>query len=209
MAKEDEAAMVAMQRRADNKAIELLLGMVTGIVADQQLHDMEIKFLSSWLAENEYAASVWPGCVIAQRIRLVMEDGVITDEERSHLLETLQQVAVSNFADTGSAASEVLQLPLQDDGHVDIRDRHICLTGEFIFGTRSTCEKISQAVGALPVSSVTKKVAYLVIGTNVSPHWAHTSYGRKIEQAIELQQNGHPIRIISERKWRDFIQAWG
>lgn len=207
MAKEDATAIAAMQRRADNKTIELLLGMVTGIVADQQLHDMEIKFLASWLAENKYAASVWPGCVIAQRIQLVMEDGVITDEERSNLLETLQQMAVNDFSNTGSAAPEVLQLPLQDDGHVDIRDQHICLTGEFIFGTRSACEKISQAAGALPTSTITKKVAYLIIGTNVSPHWAHTSYGRKIEQAIELQKNGHPIRIISERKWNDSMQA--
>lgn len=27
------------------------------------------------------------------------------------------------------------------------------------------------------------------------------AYGRKIEQALELQQSGHPIRIISERRW--------
>jgi len=35
----------------------------------------------------------------------------------------------------------------------------------------------------------------------VAPDWAHTSYGRKIESAVALQQEGHSIAIISERRW--------
>ena len=206
MATEDIGTILAMQKRSQSKAVELLLGLVTGIVADKHLHDMEITFLTHWLAENEYAASVWPGCVIAQRLQEVIADGIVTDEERTHLLATLQQMAVTDFANTGSAAPEVMHLPLQDDDHVDMRDQHICLTGDFIFGTRAACEKISTSIGALPVGNVTKKVTYLIIGTNVSPNWAHTSYGRKIEQAMSMREKGHPIRIISERRWHTAMQ---
>ena len=200
-------AAMAMAKRQNNKAIELLLGMVTGIVADEHLHDMEIKLLKSWLAENEYAASVWPGSIIAQRIEHVLADGIISEEERAHLLATLQPLAAIDFAGTGCAAPQVADLPLQDDDHVDLRDTHICMTGEFIFGTRASCEKLSVAHGAIPVGNLSRKVSFLVVGTNVSPQWAHTSYGRKIEQAMEMRQSGHPIRIISERRWTEVLMA--
>lgn len=207
MTTEDFASSVALQRRSQNKSVELLLGLVTGMVADQHLHEMEIKFLAHWLADNPYAASVWPGCVIAQHVQHAIADGIPTEEKRVQLFEVLRQMAVTDFANTGSAAPEVMQLPLQDEEHVDLLGRHICLTGEFIFGTRSDCEKLSVSVGALPVGSLTKKVAYLIIGTNVSPHWAHTSYGRKIQQAMKLRLQGHSIRIISERRWYAATQA--
>lgn len=207
MAMDNIGAAQAMAQRQNNKAIELLLGMVTGIVADAHLHDMEIKLLRSWLIENEYAASVWPGSIIAQRIEHVLADGIITEEERSHLLATLQPLAAIDFTGTGCAAPQVAGLPLQDEDHVDLRDKHICLTGEFIYGTRAACERLSVAHGAIPVSGVTRKVSFLVVGTNVSPQWAHTSYGRKIEQAMELRQDGHPIRVISERRWTEVLMT--
>ncbi len=207
MSMDNIGAAMAMAKRQNNKAIELLLGMVTGIVADEHLHDMEIKLLKSWLAENEYAASVWPGSIIAQRIEHVLADGIISEEERAHLLATLQPLAAIDFAGTGCAAPQVADLPLQDDDHVDLRDTHICMTGEFIFGTRASCEKLSVAHGAIPVGNLSRKVSFLVVGTNVSPQWAHTSYGRKIEQAMEMRQSGHPIRIISERRWTEVLMA--
>lgn len=200
-----DAKDMAMTRRAENRSIELLLGIVTGIVADSQLHNLEIQLLSTWLTENEYAASVWPGCVIAERVRAVLADGIVTDEERSHLLSTLQGMAACDFAATGSAAAEVIRLPLQDDGDVTLRDTHVCLTGEFIYGTRSNCERLCTHHGALPVASVSNKVLFLIVGTNVSPAWAHTSYGRKIEHALTMRQSGHPIRVISERRWSETI----
>lgn len=202
-----EAKNIAITRRAENRSIELLLGIVTGIVADSHLHDLEIQMLSTWLSENEYAASVWPGCVIAERVRAVLADGVVTDEERAHLLSTLQGMAACDFAATGSAAAGVVQMPLQDDGDVSLRDNHVCLTGEFIYGTRANCERLCTDLGALPVSNVTKKVVFLIVGTNVAPAWLHTTYGRKIEQAMALRQAGHPIRVISERRWREATGA--
>lgn len=202
-----DANGMATTRRTENRSIELLLGIVTGIIADSHLHDLEIQMLSTWLSENEYAASVWPGCVIAERVRTVLADGIVTDEERAHLLSTLQGMAACDFANTGSASAEVVQLPLQDDGDVQLRDNHVCLTGAFIYGTRASCERVCTEHGALPVSAVSKKVLYLIVGTNVSPAWAHTSYGRKIEQAMTLRQAGHPIRVISERRWNEVTKA--
>lgn len=202
-----DAATAAMSRHSQNRSIELLLGIVTGVVADRQLHDLEIQLLATWLAENEYAASVWPGCVIAERIRATLADGHISEDERAHLLDTLRGLATCDFASTGSATAEVIALPLHDEGDVLLRESHVCLTGEFIFGTRATCERVCIDLGAIPVQTVSKKVQFLIVGTNVSPAWAHTAYGRKIEQALALRQGGYPIRIISERRWAEVARA--
>jgi NAD-dependent DNA ligase len=203
----DIGAISALTNRRQNKAMELLMGMVTGMVADQQLHDMEIRFLNTWLTEHQEVTTVWPGCVIAESVKEVLADGIITDEERTHLLQTLQAMAVTDFSSTGSSTAEVMQLPIKDESDVDVRERHICLTGEFQFGTRSKCEQLTHAAGGLTVNTVTRKVAYLVVGTNVSPNWLHTSYGRKIQQAVTMQQDGHPICIISERRWLEVLSV--
>jgi NAD-dependent DNA ligase len=195
----------ALSKRNNTKAIELLLGIVTGVVADQQLHDLEIKFLREWLALHQDVATTWPGSVVAKAIEDTLDDGIVTEPERAHLISILQQLVVTDFSATGSAASEVLQLPINDNVHVDVRDRHVCHTGEFLYGTRARCEQLTNLAGGFAVSAITKKVAYLVVGTNVSPDWAHTSYGRKIEQAIALQSEGHGIRIVSEKKWLDAL----
>lgn len=44
-----------------NKAVEHMIGMVTGIIADRSLHDMEIQLLRTWLDENSIVTQTWPG----------------------------------------------------------------------------------------------------------------------------------------------------
>jgi hypothetical protein len=44
-----------------------------------------------------------------------------------------------------------------------------------------------------------------VIGVFASRDWYHTNYGRKIERAVELRAEGHPITNLSEEHWRSFL----
>ena len=196
----------SLDRHRTNKAIEHLLGMVDGMIADNHLHEKEVQLLSTWLAANPEATSAWPGNVIASKVREVLADGIITDEERSHLLKVLGELVASDFADTGSATAEATALPLNDSIPIEIRDAGVCLTGEFIYGTRAACERLTAKAGGVPMDNVSKKVAILVIGTRVSPNWVHTSFGRKIQRAAELQGEGHGIVIISERRWIEALQ---
>ena len=73
-----------------------------------------------------------------------------------------------------------------------------CVTGKFAFGPRSEIEKLIEERGGELSNSITKKVNYLVIGTFSSRDWIHSSYGRKIEKAVEYRDNGDDIAIISE-----------
>lgn len=199
------SASIALQQRATNRAIEHLMGMVTGITADAELNDKEILLLRTWLAENSEASAVFPGSVIARKIDDILKDGVITEEERDHLHQTLNGLSANQFSLTGSASPEVASLPIEDNVTIRLSDSIVCLTGEFLYGTRTSCERLILATGAMCTDNVSKKVDILVIGTKVSPNWLHTSFGRKIQRAVQLQEEGHPIEIISEKRLMEEI----
>lgn len=188
-------------KRQLDKGIEQLFGLVIGMIADGHLNDLEVKFLNTWLTEHADVASVWPGNVVAKLVGEILIDGMISEDEHARLLKMLTDLTGSDFAQTGSVSAEVIALPVDEQCIINLRDSHVCLTGEFLLGTRTVCEALASNSGSIPHGAITKKLAYLVIGTNVSPSWAHTSYGRKIEQAVALQQDGHGIKIISEQRW--------
>lgn len=187
--------------RALTRATQVLMGIVTGIVADGQLQDSEILMLNTWLTENAEVTAVWPGSAIAQMLRTVLADGVITHEEREHMLNELQLLTGTDFSATGSSSNNVAGLPYDHGTSITIPGSAICHTGVFLYGTRSACEKLTEKAGGMAIQSVTRKASYLVVGTHVSPAWVGTSYGRKIQQAMGLKQAGHPISIIAEEWW--------
>lgn len=203
----EPAIAVAIGNRNLTKASQVLMGIVTGITADAHLHDLELKLLSTWLTANEEVATTWPGSAIAHHLRDIMADGVVTEEERTHFLSELQRIIGADFAETGSVTPEVAGLPFDTSCELEVRDSTLCFTGTFVYGTRAACEKITTAAGGICTSTVSRKVAYLVVGTHISPDWVSTSYGRKIQSAMDLQRQGHPIAILSEQRWLDAMQA--
>ena len=207
MPQDDFPAQIAAANRLATRAMEHLLGMVTGIVADDSLHDREVQLLSTWLRENVEITQSWPAFVIARKVEDVLADGVITEAERDHLLGSLKLLVSTDFSLTGSSTPEVAALPVNDAVTVLIKNATVCHTGEFMFGTRASCERVTLKAGGMPVDAVTRRTDYLVVGTRVSPSWAHTNYGRKIQRAAELQAGGHSIEIISERRWIEAVSS--
>lgn len=203
---DDPAVKRALATHRINRAVEHLMGIVDGLIADGHLHDMEVKFLRTWLSDNEHAQESWPGSLVYRKVSEVLADGIVTEEERKHLHETLAGLLGNDFSLTGSVSSEVSALPIEDTVTVQLRNAGVCHTGAFLFGTRAACERATMRAGGMALDNVSKGVEYLVIGTRVSRDWAHTSFGRKIQKAVSLQQEGHAIEIISEARW---VQALG
>lgn len=201
----DFATAKAMQQRALTKAAQTLLGICSGISADGQINDREIIFLRSWLTENAEAASVWPGSAIARRIDEILADGIITQDERDSLLDSLRQLSGNHFTETGSSTPAAPALPIDDDPTIHFQNMTFCFTGNFHFGTRAACERAVLKLEGMPVDTVTGKLNYLVIGSVVSEHWVNSTYGRKIELALERQQRYGQPAIISEAQWAEAI----
>jgi NAD-dependent DNA ligase len=197
----DPATARVIHHRDLTKRIQALMGIVAGLMADGQLNDTEILFLRTWMSENADLQGIWPASVIHRKLDEVLADGVIDEPERQHLQTTFAGLIAGDFAETGAAGDEPATLPLNDSVTIELVNSSVCHTGEFLFGTRAACERLTLKAGGMPADNVTKRTDILVVGTRVSRAWAQTSYGRKIEAAVKLQDGGHPIEIISERRW--------
>jgi serine/threonine protein kinase len=77
-----------------------------------------------------------------------------------------------------------------------LADRTIVFTGQ---GTmkRKDLWKLARRAGAHPSSTVSRQVDILVVGGR-SPVWAAGAAGRKIMAALQLQEDGYDIRIVTE-----------
>ena len=148
----------------------------------------------------------WPGDVLHQRVRAALADGLITEGERAHLVDTLHQLIGGSLEDL-AASTHVTRLAFDDVPHVEIPGSRFCLTGEFVFAPRAKCAEEIERHGGLVSSSVTKKVRYLVVGGLGSAEWKHGSFGTKIEQAVRYRREGVPVLIIHEDRWASSLRA--
>jgi NAD-dependent DNA ligase len=194
------AVAIATDARLLMRGSESLIGIASGLIADGELNNREIQFLSLWLSENQALATTWPGEVIYKRVREVLTDGVITEEERDYLQKSLTELVGGAFSEDGAIASGSTDLPIDQSAVVQIQSLVFCFTGQFLFGTRTACEQtVTQRGGR--VSSVNKNLNFLVVGELSSRDWKYSSFGRKIESAMKLKQEGVPLAIVTEAQW--------
>lgn len=177
-----------------------LLGIVQGMLADGQLNDREVEFLRAWLHNNDNISVCWPGNVIAAQIDSALADGVISSEERMHLADVLQKL-VGGELDELAESTHVSALAIDIVDQVELEGRTFCLTGEFCFGSRSACESAIKSRGGAVVTTVSKKLHYLVVGGLGCTEWKHGSYGTKIERAMQLKAAGSLIKVVHEDPW--------
>jgi len=187
------------------QAIERLGNIVEAMVADGDLHDLEIEFLKAWLAENPELAMVWPGSAVSSAIESFLADGHISEDERAYLLATLRQMAEGDFASGQRDGQAELAGLCDDTVEIELRDALVCLAGEFLHGTKAACERLLERAGGWPAATLGPHVRYLVIGSRLAADWQASSCGQAIQDARALQQAGHPIAIVTERRWLDSL----
>lgn len=195
----------ATEARLLKRSCEALLGVCAGLLADGVLCDEEIRFLNLWLKDNEQIAHTWPGEVVYARVRDVLADNIITEDERIYLKQTLTDLLGGTLQQTGATSGLSTSLPLDEVDLIEIPDALFCFTGQFIYGTRAACERAVLDRGGNTIPRVRKDLDYLVIGTMASREWAHTSHGRKIEKAIEFKNKGSNVSIVSEEQWIQYL----
>lgn len=186
--------------------INELTGLIAGIAADNVVLDSEILALSQWLTENPEIKDSWPANKIIDRLNNILEDGIITQEEREDLLETINQITGIRFEEDGIAhglATEFFEDTIEQINH---NNNSFCFTGSFVSGIRKIIEQSARNKGAVIKKDVTANLDYLVIGTIASRDWRFTSHGRKIEKALKFKEQGKQINIITERTWLNLLK---
>ncbi|NNE33698.1 MAG: NAD-dependent DNA ligase, partial [Rhodothermales bacterium] len=176
-------------------SINELLGMLNGIVADGKVTEAEFHSLNEWLKDHDHVVNHWPANEIAKRIQHILADGVVDDDELADLQVTLKQMCGNDFEESGTADGGVAEVFSAEVETFDHDGRTMMFTGKFVCGSRDTVRNAAKERGAKVVSNLSKKVDVLVIGTLGSRDWKYTSYGGKIEAALQMQRDGVPLVI--------------
>ena len=198
---------LAAHSRVLGRSCESLLGICAGLMADGALKDREINFLNMWLGDHGDINEAWPGNVISARVKEVLADGIITEEERDYLVKTLSDLIGGTLLETGATDGLATRLPLDSVDKVIIKGNSFCFTGTFVFSTRESCIRTTERHGGKPLKTVLQSTDYLVIGDMSTPSWAHTSHGRKIEKAMKWKDKGCQLLVVSESDWVDALPS--
>lgn len=191
-----------------DRNIDELLGISRGLLADDEINQVEAEFLLSWIKShfNSIDLNEYPVNIIYDRLKRVLEDNFLDKDEANEIKELLQSFT------GGEVISEQIKsmsstLPLCNPlPNVTIENNTFCLTGAFTIGTRAQCENIIKELGGFTKKSPTLKTDYLVIGILGNDDWIHSSYGRKIESATNLRDNKkNGIKIITEEYFIKFL----
>lgn len=169
------------------KNLECMLG-------DGQITVEEADSLRCWIEEHRDLLGSYPFDKIFSALDKVLEDGQITEEELYDLKIVFQDV-IDPVKSNGS-----------HDSICTLFEKHVCLTGEFNYGTKSEVEKLIHDVGGIIDKNVKKATDYVVVGAQGSDAWKAGNYGGKIQKAMEWNEKGKEIRIIEENDFIPLVQ---
>ncbi|MBH9740119.1 BRCT domain-containing protein [Vibrio navarrensis] len=189
-----------------DKCMEHLLGICTGLVADEFITDKEIIFLHHWLMDHPILENTWPARMLLDKTTQILDDNIITDDERLEISKMLNEV-IGSPIDNGVASGMATESAFDLVDDVEIMDKLFMFTGKFAYGSRKKCEDVTRTAGGnIGGKDVTLKTDYLVVGGTASEHWKFSSFGRKIQKAIDFRdERGTNLKIIPEQQWLDAL----
>lgn len=188
------------RKNIQDRQIDTLIGLSKGLIADGIVNQSEAEFLYSWLIQNRQATDNPIILNLLEKVSTMLEDGILDEDESSELLSILQ--AISGEKSEIGELSKTGSLPVNNPmPSIIFEEKTFLFTGTCAFGTRKQCQIAIESLGGINAKSVTKSLDYLILGTYVTDSWAHESFGRKIEKAMEYRDNGIPLVIVTEEHW--------
>ena len=198
---------------AITSAIQNLFGIMHGIMADNIITDEEVIALKGWLQEHEFLAGTYPFDEIESLVMTILLDGNISEEERDIL-----KGFFSNFIDIKISynLNEKELNEIKDKyslggicaicQELDFENNMFCFTGESVKAKRKEIAELIESFGGKFNNNVTKKTRYLIVGNKGNPCWVFSCYGRKVEEAVRLRQEGQNITIVNETDFWDVVE---
>jgi len=185
--------------------IQRLQQILSAIASDGTVAEAEIEQLSMWLAEREHLRQCWPYEEMDSLLTTTMQDQCIDPREQKSLLEFCSSFTTSDLDfETPHVTARMLFDIFAVSPVISFDDYSFCFTGESKRATREEMKALAQDRGGKVVESVSPQLNYLVVGVGGNPCWAYSSYGRKIEKAMELRRQGSKLLIVHES---DFFDA--
>lgn len=189
------------RKHIQDRQVDTLIGLSKGITADGKVDQAEAEFLQTWLVQNSQSDNPIILNLLAKVTRM-LDDGVLDHDEGVELLSTLHALAgeIADFGEISKTSTLPVCTPAPD---IEFLDRSFLFTGTCAYGTRKQCQEAIENLGGINAKGVNKKLDYLILGTYVTDSWAHESFGRKIEKAMEYRDLGSSLAIVTEQHWAD------
>lgn len=174
------------------QSLQALNNAISEILSIGSLTDEDVLTLRYWMDDNIHLSGNYPFDKIYIIIDQILSDGTIDSKDKEELLRILEE---ENVCDSEPAAISTLM------------DKHICLTGNFVFAPRNEIEKLISDQGGVCDRNVFFYTDYLFVGGKGSRDWAYGNYGNKVKRAKELQERGHDILILGEDSLSLFFET--
>ena len=163
--------------------LQILYGIIDGIVCDNEIVDDEIRELNKWLKINEYLSGSYPYDKVLSIVKDISKEHIISKEKKADILINLRNI---------------IDPPKDKMNHLNLQGKTFCLSGEFSCGNKAEMKTKIERLGAISKNGVSSKVDYLFVGGLGSEAWKFGNVGAKIAKAQELQEKGYKIKIVSE-----------
>lgn len=197
----EEQEEVQFGAREVERAVDELLGICKGVIADGKVVPHEADYLKLWLDKHEEYKGFWPANVLSERIAKIYADGVVDEAEQAELAELLSRITGEKpgFQDAIRLADGVsVDYP---EPRVEIQGKSFCLAGKFAFGSRAKCIAAIEAKGGAYHEFPNLETDYLVIGALGDKEWDLPSKGAKIEFVVTNSEARSRTAIIAEENW--------
>ena len=181
-----------------DRQIDTLIGLAKGLAADGVVNTQEAQVLEAWLAQSHHVADNPLTANLLTKVKAMLEDGVMDDEESRELVELLNKLS-GGHGEMGEIA-KATTLPLDDPApNVVFDGRLFVCTGTFAYGPRREVHALLTDRGATVGMRITMQTDYLIIGDYATDSWKHEAWGRKIERAVSIREKRKRLAIVSER----------
>ena len=190
--------------------IGVLHGVLHGIIADGNIGENEVIGLKNWLKVHSQLKDYWPVCEAWNLVERIMSDGVVDEGEKKELLEFCKsfteipikapilkdEIYNQFFMKSGAPIIQPITAICDRNHQIDFKDKSFCFTGPARYGQRSELNEMVRALNGIPKNTVSARLDYLVIGAQSSPAWFFSTYGRKIEKAMNLKNESRADTVI-------------
>ncbi|PFM75230.1 NAD-dependent DNA ligase [Bacillus sp. AFS077874] len=193
-------------------SIQQLEGIFHGMLADNELSDIEIIQLKKWMDDRRFLKSSYPFDEITSLLVSVLEDGIITVDEKNTLkaffgnfIDTKQSYNINEYDIKALQSKYSIEGICATEPEISFEGKLFCFTGTSYKAKRNEIANLITDKGGLFNNNVLKKTDFLIIGGEGNPCWAYSCYGRKVEKAVQLRKEGSNVLIVHENDFWKLI----
>lgn len=178
-------------------ATRRLHGVLQGVAIDGKVTAQEVVDLQEWLADYGDLRGYFPFDAAVAIVDGVLADGVVSDEERQDVLAFCREFAetpservvdpdrFNTKLSGGGILVQSIDMVCAREPEIVVRGRCFCFTGKSKFGKRKDLHDLVRSLGGEFSAGVGREVSFLVVGDLSSPHWTFSTYGRKVQHALD------------------------